>query len=685
MKKHIPHNNEEQDIFCFSSYQSTSKKLNVVKATFDSLESLYWEDIFNGYDHLYAITYSSSIPLMRQLFDKFEYIETIFGYPEVMGEKQLHLSSLQASVVKQITNDKNTQHLADLMEQGKLKFYVSLDEKSHEKIFLLSSREGRFRVVTGSANMSGAAFNGHQREIIVYMDGKEVFDTFMKQYESFREDSTNRIPLKTVKNVLDNPELLTEDVTNIPLIGELLSVKNTIVITESQDSNVTNDYAFAIDKKLFGDINWKKINELQEPPKSKDGNVQKIITSESINKVVQYTSRIRSDRQKKESITPSMNINFDSDIISICEKIFDLNPSKNEIKHDIDIIVEYFSWFEKCSGDVKSTIDSFWRFMNWYLAGPFIPFLRNKSIRYGLEVNLRYPVYGLLYGRSNCGKSAFLKFLTKLMTEQPACLLESEKFTKSIVFGMKTACCGLPINVDDIAKKQWSNNYELIKYDEWGVKEGLDKYPIVAMTSNSMSSFNTETKKRCITCRVDAALELEDSSEDHKFDDLLNGMTNAFYREYLRRMLQSVHEIARDIESGSKEVRNLLENSSIIIKDIFQEHTEHIPSFIRTLSVKKDYFGVKILSHSAIESLRLALQSEPSLFTASRKADLLVYTIPKGGNIWQLKSIEEELPKRWEAKTTQTTLTMKLSEARKVLNLSNIKGATSWIDKLLRN
>ena len=40
---------------------NTASKLEVVKAEFMEIQTLTWEELFDGFDKLYAVTYSSSV------------------------------------------------------------------------------------------------------------------------------------------------------------------------------------------------------------------------------------------------------------------------------------------------------------------------------------------------------------------------------------------------------------------------------------------------------------------------------------------------------------------------------------------------------------------------------------------------------------------------------------------------
>ena len=61
-------------------------QLDVVKSKFIGVELLSWEDLFEGYDELYAITFSSGLQCMNDLLDRFSYAEVVFGCEEVVSE-----------------------------------------------------------------------------------------------------------------------------------------------------------------------------------------------------------------------------------------------------------------------------------------------------------------------------------------------------------------------------------------------------------------------------------------------------------------------------------------------------------------------------------------------------------------------------------------------------------------------
>ena len=72
----------------FDNYEQEimpSRKIDVLKLSYISSESLSWQELFTGYSELYAITFSSGINFVYTLLDMFEKAEIIFGNESAMS------------------------------------------------------------------------------------------------------------------------------------------------------------------------------------------------------------------------------------------------------------------------------------------------------------------------------------------------------------------------------------------------------------------------------------------------------------------------------------------------------------------------------------------------------------------------------------------------------------------------
>lgn len=475
----------------------STQALSVVKAVYADTVETNWEELFDGFDRLYAITFSSGIEFVNKVINKFSYAEVVFGCEKIIANDIAAIMSVQIDSVQRLAKSKSAGNLANRLDDGSLQLYVSRDTKSHEKIFILESADHkRVRVITGSANMSASAFCGIQRENI------------------------------------------------------------------------------------------------------------------------------------------------------------DLNPNLSEVAKNIKSIQKFFSGMDYFYGDVEQAKKDYFKYMTWYLATPFMAYLRYFASRNNYDTKL-FPMYGVIYGDSNGGKTTFIKFLVKLMCGETVKMNTTEDFTATRIDGLKRVCEGLPLNIDDLAKTQFQNHSErVIKNDEWGISDRLVNYPAVSITSNKITSLTKDLSKRAIICRIGAKIDNERGAKNSKrVNESMSELTTAFYGEYVRRMLVCIDEMTtemRENANGKEYFPDIFHASSSVIADIFEACGIDLPDYVRILYYN-DYMGDKSIGRAAIEKIELAWQADPSKFRVDKKQNRLIYSYPPDGPWYELKYIADELPNSLEA------------------------------------
>ena len=211
-----------------------SGALDIVKMEFSGAESLSWQELFSGYDSLHAITYSSGISFVYRLLDLFTDAEIIFGCDEVISYSLQEIMAYQYKTIERMreTAGRMKLDLISRIEAETLRFYVARSVLSHEKIYLLSAKDGRKRVIMGSANLSFSAFGGKQRENICYLDGDRAYDWYWDQYCQLREDSTDQIAKEALLCANDG-----ENLEELPIARTIRTKKALIIqpITEVRE------------------------------------------------------------------------------------------------------------------------------------------------------------------------------------------------------------------------------------------------------------------------------------------------------------------------------------------------------------------------------------------------------------------------------------------------------------------
>ena len=117
---------EQMTLFDFvddEAKDDSASKLDVVKAEFIQTERTDWNKLFEGFDELYAITFSSGIDFTCQLLKKFSYAEIIYGCEGVLNNGIATVMAVQQSLVERITKNKSANELSKMMEEEKLKLY----------------------------------------------------------------------------------------------------------------------------------------------------------------------------------------------------------------------------------------------------------------------------------------------------------------------------------------------------------------------------------------------------------------------------------------------------------------------------------------------------------------------------------------------------------------------------------
>lgn len=469
----------------------STQALSVVKAVYADTVETNWEELFDGFDRLYAITFSSGIEFVNRVINKFSYAEVVFGCEKIIASDIAAIMSVQIDSIQRLTKSKSAGNLANRLDDGSLQLYVSRDTKSHEKIFILESADHkRVRVITGSANMSASAFCGIQRENIVCFDDEAAFSHYKVLFETFKETCSDNVSYKVVVNTMNQVDYLKENIKEVPVFQSI--EKQKLVFLEQAQPEDEVEY------EIVADV--KKMQELVKPimPKMPVQANRIVVAAESMRVFGKRYTEVRRVAAEAVKQLPKLHIDYDAGTMTFNDKDIDLNPNLSEVAKNIKSIQKFFSGMDYFYGDVEQAKKDYFKYMTWYLATPFMAYLRYFASRNNYDTKL-FPMYGVIYGDSNGGKTTFIKFLVKLMCGETVKMNTTEDFTATRIDGLKRVCEGLPLNIDDLAKTQFQNHSErVIKNDEWGISDRLVNYPAVSITSNKITSLTKDLSKRAI-------------------------------------------------------------------------------------------------------------------------------------------------------------------------------------------
>ena len=598
---------------------NVSQKLEVVKLNYDHVERMTWEELFTGYDTLKAITFSSGINFVYRLLDMFASSEIIFGCEEVLSYSLQEIMAYQGKLIERLNKQSGTakDKLLGRIADGTLHLYVARNQLSHEKIYLLSAQDGRKRVIMGSANMSYNAFGGRQRENICYIDGDAAYDWYLDNFESLKSESSDEISRKALVSAN-----LKENIDELP-ISETVHVKKAVVIEPVTENKETVEFVL--------DVRNEAIKLKPNLPKLEKSGSKIYLAPEHIHKIRKHVESEAIREKEQRAVYPHLVVDADKTEVRLNDELLNLNPSAEEVKNDVDLFLRYMDGYSQFHGDNIGMQYRYYEFANWFFCSPFMAVMRDYAARYD-QNRLPYPVFGLLYGQSKAGKTSFLETLLKMMIGQKP-KISAPDFTRSAIDGLKHEVEGAPIIVDDLTNTRFNQHaIETIKNDDFGVSEHLTNYPAVVISANEdVKAVAPEVIRRTVICRVEAGLTNTEVMKSNVVRIVQQKIGTAFYREYLRRMLELIPGIIDVLKDDESEVcPDILQTSAQVIVDIISENSETVPEYIRPLSLE-NYFSEQVTGKYAIKTIRNAWATSRKSFNINKAVNELRYNA--GGSV----------------------------------------------------
>lgn len=557
--------------------------LNIVYAQFKSTEQASLSSLIRGYSSIKVLTYSSGLGLINQVAAFVDEMEIIFGREDIIN-RMSHYIAYQEHLIQELKQSfKGKDYIREKIDNGTIRLYVVQGMISHEKLFLLEGVNGK-RIISGSANFSEKAFSGNQNESFICFDNdSQAWDYFSTKYEIIREKSSMSIAKHAV-------------------LEDGFDIEQLPIFDPEKHEGITPQYIVIEEKPPQSPIIHKMFTA--RIPKQYEGlngiiNVDKTgiarVDKQTRNRAVQYIkSNSRTDTHNPEEY---LRVYPETGQVILSGRDLDLAPKEDEISRDADLMLEYFEGYQKFRGNSEKLTKDYFTFMCWFYISPFICDFRTRAeanIADDLD-KLDYPLFGLLYGKSNCGKSELIKWLLLSMFQREG-FLKNDWFTKSQIATLREQNLRYPMAFDDMDKTRFSNHaIPLIKEDYISLRE----YPAIVLSMNAdKDTFESEVRKRCLIIYTGASLP-DHTGESQELAKRLKKMKqqlgNALYRAYLYRVLSQMRE---------HPPKDILAFSSGILCNLFSEYaTRPIPSWldsttmIRYIQTKHDKVKEELRSY----------------------------------------------------------------------------------------
>ena len=589
------------DLFGTIGARPAAKPLTIFRAELLGAQQASWEELFDGYTRLQAITFSSSIELLLRLADRLDDMEVVFGSEAILSKEHLALAqasqtvnaygfadalSDQKALVEALSRflGRSGARLLDRVATGTLRFRLLRGRPSHEKLYILSGPAG-YRVLTGSANLSFAAFEGRQHEVHVAFDGETAWQLFRTYYERDWKDSVPVEPDALIAVHPDGTAAARETPLSLDEIPIVRALNAGLVVMDEAPRSMPA--GFTADALRQAAVIGAELKDLVLP---KDKAGRTVVNAASVLRVLRsHQARPIADTADKG--TPRVDIDFATGTVHL-DGVRWLAPEDvipaDAVARDARILRDYLGSFLAFFGNAAGAVEVYWAFLVWLYSAPAAPYLRQAAVPAGIDPWV-YPVYAVLYGRSSGGKTLFTKIAARSMFGFEK-MIRSGQFTARIALGLREGMGAMPLLIDDVTRDKFTSQVpDLVRTDN----EMSGQYaPIVLTTNRDVSTIPPDLTKRMVTCHIDAAIPENRSVTERIARRAQKEIGTALYRAYLQRLMPQVRAMRADIDAEAAVDPDLLARSADILRDVLAEALGELPDWACRLSFT-DYFGIR--------------------------------------------------------------------------------------------
>ncbi|MCY0864755.1 MAG: phospholipase D family protein [Sulfobacillus sp.] len=621
MTKRTQHGDNSLSLF---SVEETTG-LTAVQAQFLGSRSVSIADLFRGYDSLRALTYSASLPLIRRLLPWFADVEIIFGLEDVLSPGiQDVLAFQQAAVLglRDVLQD-SPPEIRQRVEAGTLRFWVMRNKVSHKKTFLLSGGGRDPRVIVGSANLSQPGFGGVQAENLIVFDDPDAYAYYAHDLTALQAYADD-VPPET----LQGARAVTPE--NLPIMTPVVRTRQLVILESGEPASPEHE-----SRATFAVRFQEAQARYRDLPLAPDQQGRTTLIPETVQEALR-TFTARQTVKETASVNQCLRVSIPDHRVTLNGASWDLQPPAEAVRQDAERLQQYMQGFDRfLGGDTAQMQRRYFALLNWLFLAPVLPALRAVAIQTDRKGFL-YPAVAVVYGKSNAGKTDFIRLVSRMMFGI-APLIPANEFTSTRYKAWAAQAHLFPMLVDDMDQDRFRNHaVGLIKgSDHWDQPD----QPVIVLSANKdLGALDSEITKRIITIHVEASIPKEVAIHDVWTQRLQRHMTTAFYRAYLGQCLPAIGDILGQLRQDVQGIPDPFLVSSQILAQLFARTLGTCPAWGKPLTLH-DYiqFGTVAIQHK----LWQMYETNPQMFEVDRKRNrLILHTADRG----EIAKLRKEIP-----------------------------------------
>jgi len=540
-----------------------------------------FENLFDGFSTMQAISYVVSPDLLLEFFDKRGYTEI-----EVVVGESLSDIHKQADIYKQGLGQKEvevTERLAVMVEKGTLRVLIP-NRTIHTKLYILQ-RADAIRVIQTSANLTKTAQEAiRQINYAWYFDLPVGYPTpawVSQDYETHRQGCS--LFMGDLKDLLgQHSDMDRKQLIEAWLKGaapedqdvEIGRVFHEVSVSLAQPSDVKEEQVITV--RLPESIKARKqVERLLAPLKHEVTSQNQLQVKSSAYIQYVYETRhipmmtISQERQE-------LQLGVDGPMITLSEA----PPDPTLVSKALEGVEAYLHTIDSgVSANPPSAKTSMFEALLYVFFAPFAHWhMLARRKRYG-PTDARGPRFMYIYGPSQNGKSTFLRFALKLLTMRNMEPLPCKNFTKASIMSAALMRTAFPLVFDDVDSSHIQKLEDVFKlyWERWWSPQYVS--PQIIITSNA-ARLKDWAKSRVEQINFDVQFSPNEAARE-KLGKLFSEDNQIFrWFSYIYLSHLSDDELSSDDD---------LRLARVVMRELYEHARRPLPEFFPDEPIEKLY------------------------------------------------------------------------------------------------
>jgi len=532
-----------------------------------------FENLFEGFAKLWAISYVVSPDLLLEFLDKRGYTEV-----EVLVGENLSKQYQQDLERKGI---EVTERLLKRVENGTLRIFIPKERTIHTKLYILEGHSFA-RVIISSANFTETARQASRQVNYAWYADLPVDDSLLlkvrQDYQSHLKDCFlfmgDLRELLHKHEDLGRPQVIEAWLKGTSIDEENLEAKRVLqeISLKALQFSSSKEESLITVQLPQAPAAKRQIDKFLEQLQPLTTHNELRLNNFAFIRYVEENHRFPLMRVNIEREEIRLGVN--GSVLSLSEAAPDTTLVNQGLQH-IEDYLHTVNFGQ--SPDPKFAKTSMFEALLYMFFAPFAnEYMKNKQNRYGI-IDQRGPRFLYIYGPSQNGKSTFLRFALKLLTGHMIQPLSGRDFIKERILAAADLGTVFPLVFDDIPQGVTFRNVIKSYWEDWWKQDYVS--PQIIMTSNS-SRLQEWAKSRVKRVDFDVQFAPNERSKEKlaKLFSEENPIFRWFSYLYLKRLKNS--ELVSDDE---------LQLARLVTRELYDYAQRPPPEFFPQEPVERLY------------------------------------------------------------------------------------------------